>query len=283
MTYKETVKMMKKIFEGIRDNEVQILETLLLVFCVVFPFIANISELFKDYLEQTILTPQNLISYLAIKKGEYVAAIILFFLAFLKIRKYNKEFVMNQKNIYHNYPLAWYYYCAKMLGIKKCNLVLVPIYMQFQLVIQNVFDEFPLDEKDYPVLNDESNCSVSEINQTDNNSEINLILEDTYLVNEKQLPFEKRKLPTIKVSRNDGQSMERHFSQKFVKAIINEVRKLPEGVHVNVYATTNPMNTMYIAKRVFKIADRGNVKHLYVFQQKKTKRRNFESKGIKIY
>ena len=58
---------------------------------------------------------------------------------------------------------------------------------------------------------------------------------------------------------------------------------LENGVTVNVFATTNPMNTINIASRVFKNADRGNIDSLYVYKQKNIGGREFESKGKKIY
>lgn len=283
MTKKKALKRVKKLFDGIKDNGSQILETVILICITRFVLHINTQELFKDYLEQSTLTPDNLFPYLVIKSGKYVVALAVFIIILRQIRCYNNKIIMNQRNVYHNYPYVWYCYCAKILGIRKCNLVLVPIYMQFKLVIQNVFDEFPLDEKDYPVLESEIDCKISEEKNSDCGSEINLILEDTYLIDEKLLPIEKQELSAFKISRNNGESMERHYSPKFVGATVNKVRNLPGGVRVNVYATTNPMNTMYIAKSAFRMADRGNVKHLYVYQQKKTGKRVFESKGHKIY
>ena len=88
---------------------------------------------------------------------------------------------------------------------------------------------------------------------------------------------------TIKISRNSGADSSRHFSQKYIEAIIKCIRDLKGKVSVNVYATTNPMNTKHIAKRAFGLGERGNVEHLYVFQQSKDGRRRFEEKGKKIF
>jgi len=43
------------------------------------------------------------------------------------------------------------------------------------------------------------------------------------------------------------------------------------------------MNTKHIGKRAFGLGERGNVEHLYVFQQSKDGRRRFEEKGRKIF
>lgn len=52
---------------------------------------------------------------------------------------------------------------------------------------------------------------------------------------------------------------------------------------LNIYATTNPMNTKMLAHKVFTQGDRGNIKHLYVFQQEREEPRSYEKKGHKIF
>lgn len=174
-------------------------------------------------------------------------------------------------------------FAAKVLGIKKCNLILVPIYMQFKLVVENIFKDYPLDEADFPVIEDEPECIVKKKNMRADLSEINLILEDTYVIESNQIPFRKKTLPTIKISRNIGNSHTRHFSPKFVNAVSEEIRKLPQVYIVNIYATTNPMNTVRIIRSTFKMADRGNIQHVFVYQQKRSGMRRFDGKGHKIY
>ena len=68
-------------------------------------------------------------------------------------------------------------------------------------------------------------------------------------------------------------------------AVVMSLAMMPM-ITVNVFATTNPKNSLHIAKRVFKAASRANVSHFYVFQQNKNKatdRWYFEESGHKIY
>lgn len=269
---------MKKI----KDNFVQIIEILILAMVIAIPFLLNIPEFFEEYLQDNYATPDNWFYYLAIEKGNAVASTVLFVAAYLTIRKFNSTFVMNRANVYHSYPYAWYWFCAKLLGIKKCNLVLVPIATQFKLVINSVFDDYPLEETAFPVVEDDSSVSVSKRNWEGKIREINLILEDTYPINDKQLPKLKKDLPTLTISRNDGDGVARHFSEKFISAVENEIRSMRGGLIVNVFSTTNPMNTLHIASRVFKMADRGNVDRLYVYQQRNSNGRKFENKGNRV-
>lgn len=274
---------MKKIKSKIIDNIVQILEIAILAISIVIPYLVDFQNIFREYMKKDYPKPENFILLLALNKGNLAISVVFFFFVFLKVRKYNQNYIMCNKNIYHDYSYFWFCFCAKILGINKCNLVLVPIWLQFKLVINNIFQEYPLNEKEYPVIEDEHEIKILKCGKVYEVREINLILEDTYPISEFQIPQSKRGLPVIKLSRNDGKDLGRHFSEQFINAIITEVRMLEKGVTVNVFATTNPMNTINIASRVFKNADRGNIDSLYVYKQKNIGGREFESKGKKIY
>ena len=274
---------MKKLREKISSNGRQILEIVILIIVSSTPWIVDLQEIFKEYLANHPISPDDFFWQAAFRMGKPVASIMLFFAVLIEIRKFNQGFVMNSKRVYHDYCYAWYWFCAEILGIKSCDLVLVPIHMQFKLVIRATFQEYPLDETEYPVVENESDSIVSETNQEEMTREINLVLEDTYVIEERQIPKSKQGYRTIKISRNSGADNSRHFSQKYIEAIIKCVRGLKGKVSVNVYATTNPMNTKNIAKRAFGLGERGNVEHLYVFQQGKDGRRLFEDKGRKIF
>lgn len=281
------VKILKTIYNIFRDNALQFFEIFLLIISYSIPHFFDIQGLFKEYLtEEGHPTPENAIYYLTIEKGNHFIAICLVLFALCRIRKYNydKSVSVNKFNCYHNYPLPWYLFCAKILNIKNCNLILVPIYMQFKLISRNVFEHFPLNESEYPPEKDESSKITKERTKISPNIyEVNVILEDTYPIYNNQIPFNKKDLPTLKISRNDGKDYSRHFSEKFINCIINEVRKLPQDITVNIFATTNPMNTIHIVRRVFITGNRGNIKRLYVFQQNRTGKRIFNSKGKKIF
>ena len=274
---------MKKLCDVISSNVRQLLEIVTLIIAASIPWVVDLQEIFKEYLSNHPISPDDVVWQVAFRMGKPVASVILFFVVLLGIRKFNQEYVMNRKRVYHDYCYGWYWLCAKILGIKSCDLVLVPIHMQFKLIIRATFSEYPLDETEYPVIENESDSIISELNQEEPTREINLVLEDTYVIEDRQIPYSKQKYRTIKISRNNGPDSSRHFSQKYIEAIIKCVRGLKGKVAVNVYATTNPLNTKHIAKRAFGLSERGNVEHLYVFQQKKDGRRRFEEKGRKIY
>ncbi len=44
--------------------------------------------------------------------------------------------MFNRGNYYKQYRYGWYRICSKILGYSECNLIQVPIYMQFKLVLE---------------------------------------------------------------------------------------------------------------------------------------------------
>lgn len=274
--------MIKHVIENISDNERQIFEIIVLIFFTCIPFLVNLKDIFNDYLNDYQLSPDNFLCQMAIRENKYIGAVILMIFALSFIRKYNKYYIMNNKMVYHDYPYIWYWICAKILGINNCNLELVPIYMQFKLVIRATFLNYPLDDRDYHTESDESAIAVKTFNKDSSDIEVNIILDDTYIISKKQIPEEKQNLKTIIINRNNNDNS-RHFSQQYIDKVINCVANLKENTNVNVYATTNPVNTKYIAKRAFGSGGRGNIKHLYVFQQNEYGDRSFDIRGRKIY
>ena len=272
---------MKKVMDFVRSNFRQIIEFCILLIAFGVLLCLDMKELFGEYLDKNYLTPGNFIYYFSLVVG--VFPIVVFVVIWWSITKFNSDYLMNEKPIYHDYPYVWYFICANILRIRKCSLVLVPIFMQFKLITNSTFKEYPFDDS-FPEIENEPDCQIISLNESGNSSkEVNLIIEDTYPINPKQLPFTKKGFSSVKISRNDGHDKSRHYSRKLIEATINTVRDLSEDSIVNVFATTNPMNTFHIVKEAFNLGDRGNIKHLYVFQQSKGENRMFEEKGRKIF
>ena len=274
---------MKKILNFIRSNSLQLVQIFMICLVFIFIYHINLKIIFEDYLNTTILSPDNFWIILSLKQSRIVVALIVSICILLYFRKNNKECCMNEKNYYHNYWYAWYWFCSNILGIKKCNLIRVPIFLQFKLVSNKTFDEFIFDDNDFPKVENERESETLIFNKDKKGKEINLILEDTYKLNVSQLPLEKKNLYTIKISRNFNNDVSRHFSLKFIDSISKAVVNLKDVERVNIFATTNPKNTYYIANKVFLLGDRGNISHLYVYQQESFGDRNFERDGYKIY
>lgn len=271
--------MKKYIKAFISDNERPILETFGLRGAIaLFIWIPdNLVEQFRQPSGMEGL----LTNILVIRFGSIAVSVLGIIFVIWKIHDINKEYILFQKEHYHQYPYIWFCFCAFILGFKKCNLIGVPIYLQFRLSMQHVFAEYPLDANIF------SQVDAEEINVMDSNdrelNEVNFIFEDTYRIDASQIPAEKRSLYTVKISRNHGTSGERHYSPNFINIIENQVRSLPNIKRANVFATTNPKNNIYIASGAFKSGGRGNIEHLYVYQQEITGNKNFNLKGYRIF
>lgn len=63
------------------------------------------------------------------------------------------------------------------------------------------------------------------------------------------------------------------------------MRKLPQNIYkINLYPATNAKHTSNLARRVFKMADRSNIRGFVVYsQERKNGKWDFAEKGIKIY
>lgn len=276
--------VVKKFLLKIYDNIHQIIDLLILAIALIVPNIINVQGMFAQYVDSNIIEPGNVFYILLFRRSNLVIGVALCIILWISIRKYNYERItMNSANTYHAYPYCWYWFSAKILHIKKCNLKNVPHYIQVKLIINNVFEEFPLDDNDF--LEDEIEVKVEKKNfrRGIDPKEINIIIEDTYPIEHKQLPKIKSDLASLRIYRDRGDDLSRHYSPKLVNTVVSELRKLPDDITINMFATLNPKNMIYVAKGAFAMAERGNVIHLNVFQQNSRNGRFFKPRGKKIF
>ena len=91
-----------KIIKKIKANSVQILEVLMLITVIFLPYILDIPSWFEDYLRDHKPEPEisNFLPYYILKAGNVAISLGLLFAVLIVIRRYNKEFVMNNDNVY---------------------------------------------------------------------------------------------------------------------------------------------------------------------------------------
>lgn len=273
---------MKVYIEKLKDNLRPIIQMVFMIVSLFLPTIVNVTDWIKFFFQNTEINFETAKYYFLLKVGNWGIGIIFMFFVLYKIRKVNTDKLLNTRNVYHNYPYIWYFICAKILGFTKCNLKLVPIYMQFKLVLNDTFAEYNVgSEDDYPVIEEEE-IVVRKVNWA-LGQEVNLVLADTYPIVGTQIPNLKSVLPTLLIMRKRP-DQSRYYSPKFIAKIVDEVRNLPKAMTiVNVFPTTNAKHTKKIAGDAFKLADRGNVKKLVIFPQDNRGERKFEEKGKIIY
>ena len=92
--------MNMKIIKKIKANSVQILEVLMLITVIFLPYILDIPSWFEDYLRDHKPEPEisNFLPYYILKAGNVAISLGLLFAVLIVIRRYNKEFVMNNDN-----------------------------------------------------------------------------------------------------------------------------------------------------------------------------------------
>ncbi len=273
-----------KIFTMIKniivDSERELFQIFSLLVCLFTPTYINLSEIIKFILGDERITFDNAKYYYLMNSGNWtMGGLMALYILINVIRKSNKEKILNRKNFYHNKPYCWYWFCSKILGYEKCNLILVPIYTQFKLVLRGTFEDYPFDEEIFP--NTECNIKVKKIINTGENN-INLIIIDTYNIDLKQIPKKFRGNNTIIIKRVAKRLGERVYSKELIEHVIEEVRSLEENITLNIFATTNPKHTYEIARKAIALGERSNVKHVNVFQQESYAERNFNDKEYKI-
>ena len=273
---------MKKIRECCLDKNREILQIIFLLFCLCFPSAFNLSEIIRSLFGGQSPDFDTAVYYYLMKAGNISIGILLFVYALFKfVRSLNKETVLNKGNRYHNHSYAWYWFCSSVLGYESCNLILVPIHMQMKLVIRDTFKHYPIDEDMFPKGNDEVFVECS--NGKKEADEINLVLEDTHFISDKQINKAYSTIQTIRISRKIENEGTRSYSNFFVDQVVSTLRGLPEETIVNIFATINPKHCFEISKKGIALANRGNLKHVNVFQQTDfSEKRSFEVKH-KIY
>lgn len=100
-----------EIIKKIKANFVQIVEVLILIIVIFLPYMLDIPSWFVAYLKHHKPEPDigDFLPYYILKTGNMaIISLSLLFVTLIAIRRYNKEFIMNNDNVYHNYPYVWY-------------------------------------------------------------------------------------------------------------------------------------------------------------------------------
>lgn len=264
------------------DNRRQALYIIILFSCLWLPSCLNLSNKLNVLFQDKKPELSNILWYYLRTYGNGVMGSFLTLgVLFKYIRKYNETITLFNDNIYHDYSYLWFFICSKFFGYKSCNLIRVPISMQFKLVMRNTFESYPISEESFP--SSDIPAEVKYINEdVEKTNEFNLILEDTYPISFKQIDDSKKSLKTIIIRHSQKNDASRLYNVSFVKKVNEEVRNLPDGSVINLYATTNPKHNYEIAKQVFSLANRNNIKKLYIYQQEASELRRF-TKSVQVY
>ena len=173
-------------------------------------------------------------------------------------RKNNAERIFNDgHSVYlHNcYKRLWI--AANILGYRKVQLIGVSIPMQFELIINGVFSEF---------------ISESSVVQYKKNKVVNLLVCDTYDIPIEKLAADYLENTTVKISSQKNYSGNRYNNPQLVSTVREEVQKIVNTYNeVNLFMTTNPLNTQKIVGTSFLTLDRSSFDRVLVIQMDETR------------
>lgn len=270
-----------KIIDWIRPISQEIVLMVLVIAGIRYDFAESLESFIKTVGYTNNELPDAI--RIAAAYGRWPLTIVVILICILVIRNCNKGSILNSdNNIYHYHSFTGYWICRYLLGYKKCNLKLVPIPMQFKLVVNGIFPEFIVDKGIHSATENEI-VKVREPQNQKYTTKVNLAISDTYKVRIDQIPSSVNSYTLIEIDRSSDDHT-RYNSEKLVATVVSTVRNLPQTVaEINVFATTNPENTYNIANEAFATGDRDNIQHLYVFSQESRGNRNFKEKGYKIY
>ncbi|MED2974077.1 hypothetical protein P4361_17760 [Fictibacillus sp. B-59209] len=193
-----------------------------------------------------------------------ICGVILSVFFYFWRKRANTEKLFNTGNRYNDYPLVIYWIAGKILGYGKVTLVRVPIYLQYKLLLADIFPNIIVDSN---VENKEKAVSVIEKNMEQPFNELNLILVDTYEITEDQIPLNKLNLPTVIIQNGNDFGGHRCFNPEFVKMIREKTNLYSKTFKkVNIFSTTNTNHNEAIISKSFKNGNRTGFKNIAVYQ-----------------
>jgi len=245
------------------------LQCLIILFPIIIAIIWPIESLFLGALSFNGDTAIIQAALNTITKNEkiisLICGVIISIFLLLAIRRMNKEKLFNTGNAYFNHSIVLYWIAAKILGYGILSLIRVPIYLQFKLLFQDLFNQILIDDN-VEIVSEIPTIITKNIDIHYN--ELNLILSDTYEIQERDLPLSIRKLPTVIIRKGSNFNGNRTYNPNFISAIREQTNKYRHQYDiVNIFATTNTNHNKSIIFKCFKNGDRTGFQNIYVYEQ----------------
>lgn len=222
-----------------------------------------------NFLTRTIfeITPDNSIATYIVLYSLISTSLLMIF------RKNNAERTFNDgHSVYlHNcYKRLWV--AANILGYRKLQLIGVSIPMQFELIINGVFSEFISESSVMQYDEFEGKISVEYPIENKKNKVVNLLVCDTYDIPLEKLAANYLENTTVKISSQQNYSGNRYNNPQLVSTVREETQKVINAYkEVNLFMTTNPLNTQKIVGTSFLTLDRSSFDRVSVIQMDERK------------
>lgn len=231
--------------------------------------------LIKKYFSDIITDVEIIISSLKINSNIVVIAIsmALSYLLLVKFRAWNQNKYVNKGNNYIDCSYAYFFIAGRILNYSKINLVRIPIWLQYSIIIADTFDQIIYSE-DLDIDSNEASVKIFDNNK--DFSKVNLVIEDTYTISIEQIPEAKRDFPLIIISRANVDGRVRKYSKSLVNLVLKKVYEYENELsELNIYATTNTKHNYEIAEKCFKTGNRSSNYKLKIYQQSSEGKRMF--------
>ena len=196
--------------------------------------------------------------------------------------KYKGGYRLNHTNRYHIEKYWGYWVCSKILGIRRCELKLVPIPIQYKLLFDDTFSDFVLPDGIEQVPEPQMihmECFGECIDKCNN---CNLIIADTYSITRSQLPDECKNYYSVAIYSSSIGPV-RYYKPDLVHKIRDVIHHLPLHIStLHIFATTNPVNNCYIVKTALNTGGRDHLEKIMVYFQSSSENRDFQH-GMEVY
>ncbi len=207
-------------------------------------------------------------SYEIIREFSWIIYVFFSVILYIKITNGNKDKVFN--NLEKNgvdVPYFWFFIASKILKYRTVKLALLPVHIQFRLVINSTFENT---ESGVNLNSVEEEINVKYLNHS-SSKEINLLLADTYSIEKVAIQQEKiEKCTTILIERPKNDNKIRLYSPNFMKECKTIISKYNlQAEVINIYPYTNSQHNLELARDCFKLANRGKLTTLNIYQPDK--------------
>lgn len=187
---------------------------------------------------------------------------------------HGNKIIFHDGDYYKDYPYLVYWIGSKILNYGKCSLKGIPLYLQFKLLLNNIYscfltgddpneaenEKYYVEDKVKPIVKTHYSKKDSKF--------VNLVLCDTYDIKDEMLPskiFEENYVIIKRTKNFDGN---RKYNQCFIDEINKVLNNLEGKIDtINMYATTNPRHNKEIVHRVLSKNGRTSVIHINIAKQ----------------
>lgn len=201
----------------------------------------------------------------------YLVSVLLFISMLNFFRKKNaKHFFNANSNYYYNYYYIIFWIASNILGYEKIQLAGLPMHIQFKIVLRATFPLIIPDsyENHYDKNDSLDNILTKYSNfDTEETGAANIIISDTYYIEDKEIDSTYQSLPTVRVSSSlkDRRYINNELVQKTREAV--ELLRRKGFTEINIFSTANPQNNLNIINSSFRFFGRFVNSKIYVFQK----------------